>query len=55
MPMLATNVMIEAKAATSRMRSVMINLLFRNVCILFSFCTGVKSKNEGGTILLNGR
>jgi hypothetical protein len=53
MPMLATNVMIEANAATSRMRSVMVNLLFRNVSILFSFCAIVKTKNEGGTILLN--
>jgi hypothetical protein len=47
--MLATKVMMEAKAATSRRNSVISSLLFRYVFILFPSCSSVNKKNEGGT------
>jgi hypothetical protein len=52
--MLATKVMMEAKAATSRRISVICSLLFRYVFILFHSCSHVNKKNESGTILFNG-
>jgi hypothetical protein len=47
--MLATKVMMEAKAATSRSNSVISSLLFRYVFILFPSCSAVNKKNEDGT------
>ena len=45
-PMLATKVMMEVKAATSRRNSVISSLLFRYVFILFPSCSSVNKRTN---------